>query len=163
MGGAAFGHLLVVDPGELRVLAAGSISSLDQGGAQQGGPGFAHRLAFAVGLPGLTRARGQRGVGLEPGSVAEAARAAHDRDQDRGADLGEPGQGPGELAGIGLAVVLLAGGGMGREFGLGRAQQPDLGRDLAGQGLERDRGVVAIRSRAAAAAARHTWARSSPC
>jgi hypothetical protein len=33
---------------------------------------------------------------------------------------------------------------MGREFGLGRAQQPDLSRDLAGQGLERDRGVVAI-------------------
>jgi len=37
-------------------------------------------------------------IGLEPRPVGEAAQAAHDRDQDRRADLGEPGQRPGELA-----------------------------------------------------------------
>jgi hypothetical protein len=109
VGGAALGHLQVVDPGQLRVLAAGGISSLEQRGAQQGGPGFAHWLALAVGLPGLAGPRGEPGIGLEPGPVEEAARTPHDRDQDRGADLGEPGQGPGQLPRIGLLVVLLAG------------------------------------------------------
>jgi len=50
VGGAAFGHLQVVDPGELGVLAAGGVGGAGEGGAQQGGPGLAHRLALAVGL-----------------------------------------------------------------------------------------------------------------
>ena len=102
-------------------------------GAQQGGPGFAHRLALAVGLAGFAGPGGEPDIGLEPGPVPEAAGAAHGGDQDRCADLGEPGQGPGQLAGIDVQVVLFAGGGVARQFGLDGAQQPDLGGDLGGQ------------------------------
>src|ERR1700684_2573627 len=50
---AAFGHLLVVDAGELGVLPAGVVSGADRGGAQQGGPGLGHGLALAVGVAGF--------------------------------------------------------------------------------------------------------------
>src|SRR5664279_1755564 len=40
--GAAFDHLRVVDPGQLRVLPAGVVGGPDQGGPQQGGTGLAH-------------------------------------------------------------------------------------------------------------------------
>jgi hypothetical protein len=73
------------------------------------------------------------------------ARAAHGGDQDRGADLGEPGQRPGQLVWVGLHIVLLAGGGVGGQFGLDGAQQPDLGGDLGGQFGERHRRVVPVK------------------
>ena len=45
MGGAALGHLLVVDPGQLRVLAAGDVGRAEQCGVQQQGP------ALLIGWP----------------------------------------------------------------------------------------------------------------
>ena len=96
-------------------------------------------------LCGLARPWGEPGIGLEPGAVAEAARASHASDQHRCADLGEPGQGPGQLPGVGLPVVLFAGGGsMGGQLGLDGAQQPDLGGDLGGQFGIQHRRVAAI-------------------
>ncbi len=133
MGGAALGHLLVVDLRELGVLLAGGVGGADERRAQQRGPGLAHRLALAVTLAGLAGPRGQPGIGLEPRATAEPARAAHGGHQDRGADLGEPGQRPGQLAGIGLQVVPFAGGGVDGEPGLDGFQQPDLGGHLGGQ------------------------------
>jgi hypothetical protein len=112
----------------------------EERGAQQRGPGVAHRLAFAVGLAGFAGPRCQAQVGLELRPVAEPAGAAHGGDQDRGADLGEPGQGPGELVWVGVPVVLFAGGGVGGQFGGEGAQQPDLGGHLGGQFGERHAG-----------------------
>jgi len=72
------------------------------------------------------------------------AGAAHGGGQHRCADLGEPGQGPGQLAGVGLQVVLFAGGGVGGELGLDGAQQPDLGGHFGGQLRKGHRRVAAI-------------------
>ena len=144
MIGAALGHLLVVDPGELGILAAGSVGGAEQRGAQQRRAGLAHRLALAVGVAGLAGPRRESGIGLEPGRVAEPAGTAHDRDQDRGADFGEPRQRPGQLARIDGQVVLLAGGGVQRKFVLDGAQQPHLGGDLGGQLRIRYGRVIAV-------------------
>src|SRR5215472_14650942 len=108
--GAAFGHLGVVDLGELGVLAAGGAGGAVERGAQQGRPGLAHGLALAVGLAGFAGLGGEPDVGLELRPVPEPARTAHGGDRDRGADLGEPGQRPGQLVWVGQQIVLLAGG-----------------------------------------------------
>ena len=112
VGGAALGHLQVVDLGQLGVLAAGGVSGADERRPQLGWPGLAHRLALAVRLAGLAGSRGEPDIGLEPGPVTEPARAAHRGDQDRCADLGEPGQRPGQLPRVDLPVVLFAGRGV---------------------------------------------------
>src|SRR5215471_4111960 len=65
VGGAAFGHLGVVDLGELGVVAPGGVGGAVERGAQQRGPGFAHGLAFAVGLAGFAGLGGEPDVGLE--------------------------------------------------------------------------------------------------
>src|SRR5215468_454454 len=59
---AAFGHLQVVDAGQLGVLLAGGVGGTDQGGAQQRGSGLGHGLALAVGLAGLGGLGNQAGV-----------------------------------------------------------------------------------------------------
>src|SRR5215471_76397 len=143
--GAAFGHLGVVDLGELGVLAAGGVGGAVERGAQQGGSGLAHGLALAVGLAGFAGLGGEPDVGLELRSVPEPAGAADGGDQDRGADLGEPGQRPGQLVWVGPQIVLLAGGGVGGQLGLDGAQQPDLGGGLGGQFGERHRRVVLVK------------------
>jgi DNA-binding CsgD family transcriptional regulator len=59
VGGAAFGHLRVVDRGELRVDLPGGVRGLDQLGSQGPVAGLAHGLALAVGVTGF--------AGLRPG------------------------------------------------------------------------------------------------
>jgi hypothetical protein len=84
------------------------------------------------------------GEGAELLAVAEAGRAAHARGQCGTADLGQAGQGAGEPGGVHLLVVALAVGGVGGEFCLDGAQQPDLGGDLGGQAGEVDGGVAGV-------------------
>ena len=84
------------------------------------------------------------GAGFESGGATEAARAAHDRDQDGGADLSEPRQGPGQLARIGPAVTRTTGGGVGRQLGVDRAQQPHFSRHLGGQFRKRHGQMIRI-------------------
>ena len=141
---AAFDHLDVVDPGELGVLFAGVVGGADQGGAQQRRAGLGHGLALAVGVAGLD-ALGVRPVkdwncaaGGEPGRVA------HGGDQRGAADLGEAGQGAGELAGVDPPVGGLPFGGVGGQLGLDGAQQADLGGDLGGEIGERDGRVLGV-------------------
>ena len=122
--GAAFGHLHVVDPGELGVELAGGIGAPDHGGPAQGRPGLAHRLAFTVGVAGPG---GQAQVGLEVVAAGEPGGVAHDRGHGRAADLGQARHRPGDLAGAGFAVGVLAGGRVGLELGLDGVEQADLG------------------------------------
>ena len=71
-----------------------------------------------VTLPGLAGARREPDIGLEPRATWEPAGPSHAGDQHRGTDLGEPGQGSGELAWIHLQVVLLAGRGVEGKLGV---------------------------------------------
>ena len=76
--------------------------------------------------------------------MAEAGRVAHARGQCGTADVGQAGQGPGQPGGVDRAVVVLAVGGVGGEFGGDGAQQPDLGGDLGGQAGEIGGGVPVV-------------------
>jgi hypothetical protein len=57
-------------------------------------------------------------LGLERGRVTEPVRVAHDRDQHRPADLGEPGQGAGKLGRVDPEVGILTHCGVLVAFGL---------------------------------------------
>ena len=87
---------------------------------------------------------GRPDVGPDTGTVTEAAGTAHRGDQNRGADVGEPGKGPGELARVDAAVTLLAGGGVPGPFCLDGPKQPGLGDYLSGQLVIRHRRVVTV-------------------
>jgi hypothetical protein len=104
--GAAFGHLHVVDAGELGAELAGGVGGPDHGGPAQGRPGLGHRLALAAGLAGP---RGQAQAGLEVMAAGEPGGLAHDGGHGRAAGLGQARQRPGDLARVGFTVSGLAG------------------------------------------------------
>ena len=163
VAGAAFGHLGVVDAGELGVELAGGVGGADHGGPAQGRPGLGHRLALAVGLAGLAGPGGQAQEGLEVVAAGEPAGLAHDGGHGRAADLGQARQRPGDLGGVDLAVGVLAGGGVGRELGLDRLEQADLGGHLGARSANGTAGSPGpYNSIAACAAAAHCAARAWP-
>jgi hypothetical protein len=120
---------------------AGNVGGLDQLSAQGAVAGFAHWLAFAVGVAGFA------GLGARPVKDLWAAAALRNRPglpkQLGGSYRAEAGQAGGQSGRIDAGERGVADGFMVGALGFGPPQEPDFGGDFLDQVRQRDGGVLA--------------------
>src|SRR6266568_4203379 len=130
--------------GERGVEVAGGVGGTVKGGAQQPVAGLGDGLALAVAVASLGRAWGKPGEGSKPAGGREPVGGAHGGGQGGPTDLGQAGQGAGQLERARPGGSSTPAGRHGARAQLGGPEQADLGLDLGGQVGEGHRGVVVV-------------------